>query len=560
MPNLKAVKSTVSLHTVRSKAGDHVHQVLSNRSELRVLSVDAGKVGDEDLLADIGYKQELNRSYSTIQIFGIAFSIMGLLPSIASTIGSGLDYGAVGLTWGWFCSGFFILSIGVSMSILSSAIPTSGGLYYWTNYYAPDNMKVILSFLIGCSNSMGLISGFCSINYGFASEIASAVYISKDGDFDITNPILYGIFAACCVSHIALCCATSKHTAYLQSFSIYINVFIIVLFIIAVPIGASKKNGFNDSSFIFGNTTNETNWTAGWSFMLSWMPAIWTIGAFDSCVHMSEEAKNATRGVPIGIIGSITVCWVIGWIICIVACACMQNGDVDAVVSPTTGQSMAQIIYDCLGKEWAVAFMSLIAFAQYVMGASILTAASRQIWAFARDDGLPFHSYVKVINPTLKVPLRATIFGGLFGLIIGLLILIDETAASALFSLAVASNYLSWGMPVFLVLLPHGSKKFKPGYFTLGKVGNTIVHCITVVWIVYVIIMSMFPSSKTVDKETMNYTVVINVGVWILALVYYFVYGYKVFSGPKSNLEGEHDGSVDEDLVNIDAQLLEDKS
>ena len=40
--------------------------------------------GDVELLAQIGYKQELNRHYSTLQVFGIAFSIMGLLPSIAS--------------------------------------------------------------------------------------------------------------------------------------------------------------------------------------------------------------------------------------------------------------------------------------------------------------------------------------------------------------------------------------------------------------------------------------------------------------------------------------------
>lgn len=35
----------------------------------------------------------------------------------------------------------------------------------------------------------------------------------------------------------------------------------------------------------------------------------------------------------------------------------------------------------------------------------------------------------------------------------------------------------------------------------------------------------MFPDTRKVNKESMNYTVVINVGVWLLALVYYFVWG-----------------------------------
>lgn len=542
------------LQSVRSRTGEHIHNVLSNKSELRVLSIDAAAAGDDDLLADIGYKQELRRTYSTIQIFGIAFSIMGLLPSIASTLSVGLLAGPGGLIWGWFAAGFFILSIGISMSLLSSAIPTSGGLYYWTNYYAPDLLRVLLSFFIGMNNSLGLIGGVCSINYGFACELLSAVYLNMDGDLDITNGMIYGVFCACCVLHILICCATSQHTAWLQSFSIYVNLFIIALFIIAVPIGASKNSGFNEALWVFGNMTNGRDWSSGWSFMLSWMPCIWTIGAFDSCVHMSEEAKNATRGVPIGIISSITVCWILGWIICIVTSFCIKDGDIDAVINTASGQAMAQVIYDCLGKKWSVAFMSLIAFAQYLMGASILTAASRQIWAFARDDGLPLHNFVKVINPKLKVPLRATLFGGVAALVFGLLILIGPTAAAALFSLAVASNTLAWGMPVFLVLLPMGASKFKPGYFSLGKTGNTIVHCITSVWVVYVITMSMFPTDKEVDKESMNYTVVLNGGVWILAVLYYFVYGYKVFSGPKSNIDD--DGRV-LDFTSIDGQIQE---
>lgn len=510
---MPAVTVVTSLQSVKSRTSQHIHNVLSNKSELRVLSIDANGANDVDLLAEIGYKQELRRTYSTLQVFAIAFSIMGLLPSISTTLATGLMAGAGGLVWGWFAAGFFISCVGISMSILASAIPTSGGLYYWTNYYAPELIRVLLSFFIGLNNSLGLLGGFCSINYGFSTEVLAAVYIQKDGNFNMSNGMIYGVFAACCLLHILICSATSQHTAWLQSFSIYVNMFIIVLYIIALPIGASKHSGFNSALFVFGNFDNSRDWSIGWSFMLSWMPCIWTIGGFDSCVHMSEEAKNATRSVPIGIIASITVCWVLGWIICIVAAFCIKDGDINAVISTSSGQAQAQIIFDCLGKQWAVAFMALIAFAQYLMGASILTALSRQVWAFARDDGLPFiYGIIKVINPQLKVPLRATIFAGLFGLVFGLLILIGPTAANALFSLGVASNTIAWGMPVILVLLPSGASKFKPGYFSLGKIGNTIVHSITSLWVFYVIVMSMFPTDKAIEKNTMNYTVVLNGG------------------------------------------------
>jgi hypothetical protein len=51
------------------------------------------------LIATLGYKQELRRHYSTVEIFAVAFSIMGLLPSIASTLSFSMPAGPVGMVW-----------------------------------------------------------------------------------------------------------------------------------------------------------------------------------------------------------------------------------------------------------------------------------------------------------------------------------------------------------------------------------------------------------------------------------------------------------------------------
>lgn len=537
MSDLKSHKSPI--HSILSNTTNNFHHhldtVLSQREEVR--SIDNTHAQDDtDLLHQIGYKQELRREFTTLQVFGIAFSIMGLLPSITTTAAVGLEAGPVGLVWGWFVSGLFILFTGISMSFLGSSIPTSGGLFYYANYYSGDKVRVPLSFLIGCSNSLALCGGLCSINYGFVSEMFAAIYLGMG--FESNKYQQYGAFVACVLTQLIICSTTTRFTAVVQSISIYINVFIIILFFIAVPIGTKNNlGGFNDAAFIFGRLENARTWSSGWSFMLSWMPAIWTIGAFDSCIHMSEECKDPTRKVPIGIIGSISVCWVVGWFICIVLCACIKDGDVTAVLESDTGMVVAQIISDSLGSKWAVAFMSLIAIAQYMMGLSILIALSRQVFSFARDNGLPFvYNFVKVVNPKVKVPIRATIFSGLFSCVLALLILIDTTAANALFSLAVAGNLLAWGVPVLLVILPtESAKRFVPGPFYSKKFFYPI-NIITCIWIVYVIIMVMFPDSKTVDKSTMNYTSAINGGVWLLAIIYFFVHGYKHYHGPKSNL------------------------
>jgi hypothetical protein len=48
--------------------------------------VDADLGRDDVLLAELGYKAELKREFKAIEVFGLAFSIIGLLPSIASTL------------------------------------------------------------------------------------------------------------------------------------------------------------------------------------------------------------------------------------------------------------------------------------------------------------------------------------------------------------------------------------------------------------------------------------------------------------------------------------------
>ncbi|CAI5759649.1 unnamed protein product [Candida verbasci] len=154
---------------------------------------------------------------------------------------------------------------------------------------------------------------------------------------------------------------------------------------------------------------NFRNYPTDFSFILALTPAVWTIGTYYSAIHWAEEVRNAQRAIPWDILRTITACWVIGWFICNVFAACIKDGDVYRMITTETGSPVSQLIYDSLGKQWAIALMSLIAFGQMLMAISILIALSRQVWSFARDDGLPMvYRYVKYIDPRIKVPIRAS--------------------------------------------------------------------------------------------------------------------------------------------------------
>ena len=206
--------------------------------------------------------------------------------------------------------------------------------------------------------------------------------------------------------------------------------------------------------------------------------------------------------------------------------------------------------------------MSLLFTVQFLMGLSILVAASRQTWAFSRDGALPFSRFFRPISQRFGfIPLR-TIWGCAFlTAVLGLLSLIAPAAAQALFSLSVAGNNLAWGVPIFARVV-WGQRKFKPGPFYTGERCSTVIAWAAIVFLVFGTVLSMFPiegpdptresCSFTVRgsrllvrltprllAQTMNYTVVINCAIWGGALAYYYIDARKWFTGPKITIDAD---------------------
>ena len=137
--------------------------------------------------------------------------------------------------------------------------------------------------------------------------------------------------------------------------------------------------------------------------------------------------------------------------------------------------------------------MSLLMIVQFLMGLSILVAASRQAWAFSRDGALPFSKFFRPISQTFGyIPLR-TVWGVVFlTAVLGLLSLIAPAAAQALFSLAVAGNNFAWIIPIMSRVV-WGQKKFKPGPFYTGDRMSVPIAWAAIIFLVFGILLSMFP-------------------------------------------------------------------
>ncbi len=112
--------------------------------------VDHDMDADEEVLVSLGYKQEFKRDFSIWSCFSVSFSILGILPSIASTLSYNLAYsGQAGSVWGWIVASILIQFVALSMAELCSSMPTAGGLYYAAAVLAPDGWGPLASWVTG---------------------------------------------------------------------------------------------------------------------------------------------------------------------------------------------------------------------------------------------------------------------------------------------------------------------------------------------------------------------------------------------------------------------------
>lgn len=487
-------------------------------------------MNDDAQLNAIGYKQELKRSFSSFETFGLAFSIIGLLPSIASTLVYGLTAGPSGLVWGWFSCSIFVLMIGIALGELSSAIPTTGGLYYWTYHYAPERYKRLFSFLIAYANTLGNIGGVCSINYGCAVMISAAVNIAQgsgENAFEATSGELYAIFLAITVTHGFINTLAAQINARLQTVFVIANLLVILVTFIALPITSPYRN---DASFVFNNVQNYGGWQVGFTFLLSWLCPAWTIGGYDSAIHISEEASNAATAVPYAIVGACGIAGFLGWLLTIVIAYC-ANPDYEVLLS--SAQPMGTIYLEAFGTRAMLGIWSCIILIQFSMGSSILLSSSRQIWAGSRDNALPLSRHLRVVGAK-RVPVRAVWAAVFLSALLGLLTVINESASAALFTLSAIGCYLAYGLPVICRLT---SDNFVPGPFYLGKfskpVSWTAVGFMTLLTVVF-----MFPTAgPNPDAEEMNYASVIYGATVLGPIVYYYTFAHKWFKGPISTID-----------------------
>ncbi len=420
---------------------------------------------DAEQLKKLGYAQELRRRMGAFSNFAISFSTICILAGGITSLQYGVcavGGAAAGVVWPVGVA--FSLIVALCMAEVASAFPTAGGLYHWSSILGGKGWGWATAWF----NLAGLVFVTASVNVGayklFVPFVGPMFGIDPARWLDPGHQIA-GV-ALISFSHALLNHFGIRVTTLLTDFSGWLILAVALLLTAAMLTGAPHLDpgrlfAFTDNGGAAGGRVWPAARGLGTMTLLALTWPIYTVTGFDASAHTSEETVQASHNVPKGILRSVYVSGLVGWVM--VSSFVLALPDVAA--GALQGDNLFPWLMDhVLPGAGGRALWVGIVIANYLCGLACMTSTSRMMYAFARDGGLPGSRWLRRVSPRWQTPVPAIWTTAALALASTLY----SPAYSTLTTATVIFLYLSYVMPTLVGVRAYGRTWTKFGPFDLG--------------------------------------------------------------------------------------------
>ncbi|MEU5720480.1 amino acid permease [Micromonospora sp. NPDC047738] len=486
-------------------------------------------VSDEERLAQLGYKQELRRKLSGFSNFAVSFSIISILAGAITSYGIAMTAGGpLAITLGWLFVGVMVIFVALAMAEICSVYPTAGALYWWAAALAKRN-KAVWAWFVGWFNFLGEVAVTAAIDFGAA--ITTSAFLSLAFDMEVTAGRTFLIFLVIIIAHGLLNTFGVNLVRLLSDVSAWWHLAGVAVIVIALAFVPDQHKPISE---VFLEVRNETGFTfagaAGYAVLIGLLMAQYTYTGYDASAHVAEETHDAARSAPRGIVMSVVVSVLAGFVLLFAITWSIQ--DYEAERTTALGLPPAQIFIDAAGQDLGTFLLFICVVAQFFCGMASVTANSRMAYAFSRDGALPGSGIWKRVNQRTGTPTNSIWLCVACSTLLVLPSLWNTTAYLAATSIAVIGLYIAYVAPVFL---RRRTADFQVGPWNLGR-WSAPVGWIAIVWVAVICVLFVLPTSSPVTASTFNYTIVA-VGVVLGgAWLWWVLSARRWFTGPRHNV------------------------
>lgn len=422
-------------------------------------------------------------------------------------------------------------------------IPSAGGQYHFVAELSPESICGPLSWVAGWLTMFGWQSVAASAPF-LAGTMVQGLIVLNDPTYVFKRWHGTLLYWAILVVALVINIWGSRILPHVEYATMVLHVALFIVLLVVICVVSPTKNS---ATFVFTDFENETGWrNDGVAWCVGMLSSAYVLVGYDGATHLSEEMTNPAVGIPRAMIGSILINGILGFAFLLAVLFCM--GDIASAYETATGFPIIQIFYTITGSRGAATAMSTAVVLMATLATIPLVAsAARTLWALARDRAFPFACFLSRVDEKRGIPTSAVAVTILFLALLGLLNIAATTAFNAILSLAVVGLYLSYMLPVAAILWRRISKPetLMYGPFKLGKFG-VFLNITSILYTVFCCVFLLFPPYRPVTAQNFNYASVVLAGVFALSVIYWFLGGRKVYTGPAIEILGR---SVSSDYV-----------
>ncbi|OCL11504.1 putative choline transport protein [Glonium stellatum] len=431
-----------------------------------------------------------------------------------------------------------IISAGVFAQILvmaelSSMIPLSGGQYNWVAILSPPSLSNLLSYSTGWILVIAWQSASASVVWLCSQMIIALASVNNP---EYSSKIWHSTLISFAIVALGVLVNTYLGRIFptLESLAFILHVVGFFVVLIVMIYLAPKA----DSSLVFNNFLNGGDFpNDAQSVLVGIMPSMYSFIGVDAATHIAEEIENSARVIPRAMIMTVMIHAITAYAMMIAVMFCM--GSVDNVLTSTLSFPIITVFEGITDSPKGASVLVAIITVMTISGSiGLLATASRMLWAFAREDGVPFSSHISRIEPHTALPVYAISITACVSMLLALIGLSSTTTLNVLSGLTIAGFYSGFILSASMMLwrrLTTPDTNIPWGPFRLGKLGVPV----TVFALAYSFIgwlFSFWPSVAVVSVKTFNWSLVVYFGVMFLAMGWWAVRARKTYKGPKMEI------------------------
>ncbi|TQV95265.1 hypothetical protein V2A60_009691 [Cordyceps javanica] len=509
-----------------------------------------GNENDRRDMTRLGRIQEMRRNFKSLTVIGFCAIFMCSWESLLFTAYIALNNGgSAGLIYTWIVAWVGFNAVYASMGEMASIAPTTGGQYHWVSEFAPPGNQAFLSYVIGepgldTRNAdgrrvvVGSFPGWLGV-LGWQTLVTSIAFQAGT----LTQGLLalnydtyefqrwHGTMLVIAVIVFAFTFNTMLASRLNLVEGAILVVHIFGFFCILVPLWVLAPRA---PSRIVWTEFHDGGWNnIGLSTLIGSMASFLPLLGADASVHMAEEVQDAARTLPISMMWSVNINALMGWLTAITFCYCI--GDLEQVLQTKTRIPFIQVVFNVTQSYRATNFMVCIVLLMVTFSCvTIMAGASRQMYAFGRDKGLPGSPWLSHVHPTLGVPVNAVFMSTLISILLSLINIGSSVAFENLVALGSGTVMISYIVCIgCFIWRQHSGEPIPPAKFSLGS-WSLPVNMIALCYLSVVFVVVFFPQAPLplLTAESMNWSSLIFTVVVAWAMAYYFIWSRRVYEGP----------------------------